>query len=224
MELKLFHGSTKIIEKPQFGLGKPWNDYGRGFYCTGEAELAKEWACASGMSGASSLSGYSNEYRLWTDGLSILNLTAKEYSILNWLAVLLENRTFNLRSEIGLQGRDFLLEHYSISYKKKDVIIGYRADDSYFAFANAFLNNTISMEQLSKAMKLGNLGEQVAIMSKEAFERLRFVEALPVDGQIYHAKYHLRDDKAREEYAKLTAKMDQKGTYLIDLIRGNRRN
>ncbi|MBR2627880.1 MAG: DUF3990 domain-containing protein, partial [Peptococcaceae bacterium] len=40
-------------------------------------------------------------------------------------------------------------------------MIGYRADDSYFSFANAFLNNTLSLRQLEKAMMLGKHGEQV---------------------------------------------------------------
>lgn len=31
------------------------------------------------------------------------------------------------------------------------MIRGYRADDSYFSFATAFLNNTISLAQLEKA-------------------------------------------------------------------------
>ena len=30
----LYHGSDHIIEKPVFGEGKSYNDYGRGFYCT----------------------------------------------------------------------------------------------------------------------------------------------------------------------------------------------
>ncbi|MGN0722881.1 MAG: DUF3990 domain-containing protein [Treponema sp.] len=41
-KLILYHGSSKIIEKPVYGAGKPWNDYGRGFYCTQNKELSKE--------------------------------------------------------------------------------------------------------------------------------------------------------------------------------------
>ena len=44
--LKIYHGSDHIISKPEFGKGKFWNDYGRGFYCTESIELAKEWACS----------------------------------------------------------------------------------------------------------------------------------------------------------------------------------
>lgn len=43
----LYHGSDKIIEKPEFGKGKAHNDFGLGFYCTESEDLAKEWACSS---------------------------------------------------------------------------------------------------------------------------------------------------------------------------------
>ena len=33
-KLTIYHGSPVIIEKPQFGVGNPNNDYGLGFYCT----------------------------------------------------------------------------------------------------------------------------------------------------------------------------------------------
>ena len=47
-----------------------------------------------------------------------------------------------------------------------DVIIGYRADDSYFSFAKDFINNTISVEQLAEAMRLGELGIQIVLKSE----------------------------------------------------------
>ena len=40
--LKLYHGSDHIISTPEYGVGKSWNDYGKGFYCTESVELAKE--------------------------------------------------------------------------------------------------------------------------------------------------------------------------------------
>lgn len=42
--MELWHGSQKIIETPQLGLGKIHNDYGQGFYCTESLDLAREWA------------------------------------------------------------------------------------------------------------------------------------------------------------------------------------
>lgn len=43
MKRKIYHGSSEIIEKPEFGYGKPYNDYGLGFYCTEQIDMAREW-------------------------------------------------------------------------------------------------------------------------------------------------------------------------------------
>ena len=43
MKKTIYHGSDHIIEKPQYGYGKPYNDYGVGFYCTENPNMAKEW-------------------------------------------------------------------------------------------------------------------------------------------------------------------------------------
>lgn len=91
----IYHGSLIEISTPAFGKGKPYNDYGLGFYCTENLELAKEWACAVGKD------GYANKYELDTDGLSILYLNDKQYHILNWMSVLLENRSFNISEGIS---------------------------------------------------------------------------------------------------------------------------
>ena len=50
-----------------------------------------------------------------------------------------------------------------------DVIIGYRAGDSYFSFAQDFVNNTISVRDLNQATHRGTLGEQVVLISEKAF-------------------------------------------------------
>lgn len=43
----IYHGSSEIVKQPVYGKGKPYNDYGIGFYCTEHLELAKEWACTT---------------------------------------------------------------------------------------------------------------------------------------------------------------------------------
>ena len=69
--IDIYHGSVNRVEKPLFGEGKIHNDYGRGFYCTEHAELAKEWACSSGRD------GYANHYQLDMTSLSVLNLSGQ---------------------------------------------------------------------------------------------------------------------------------------------------
>ena len=219
MKIDIYHGSDHIIEQPQFGEGKPYNDYGRGFYCTEHAELAKEWACAADSD------GYANHYQLDYSGLSVLNLNAPEYNILNWLAILLENRKFNVADGLPQRAKTYLQENFKVDYKKYDVIIGYRADDSYFSYAGDFVNGTLSLADLSEAMRLGKLGEQVVLKSKKAFDSLTFVEAVKALRQEYFAKYKTRDEEARAQYRQIATKpVAEDETYVIDIIRNNWKN
>ena len=217
--LTLYHGSSLIIERPQFGKGNPFNDYGLGFYCTETLELAKEWACSMEQD------GFANRYSFRTDGLSVLNLSDGSYNILNWLSILLMNRKFNLSSDIAAQGKEYLASTFLPPYENYDVIIGYRADDSYFSFASAFLNNTISLAQLERAMSLGKLGEQVVLKSEQAFSHLHFEESIPAERTIYYPRKAIRDSKTRAAFraeSKTALVLDV--VYMIDILREEWKN
>ncbi len=217
--IDIYHGTDHVVEKPLFGEGKIYNDYGRGFYCTEHAELAKEWACLSGSD------GYANHYRLDRNGLSVLNLNEPEYNILNWLAILLENRKFNVAEGLPQRAKDYLLKNFMVDYKKYDIIVGYRANDSYFSYAGDFVNGTLSLSDLSEAMRLGRLGEQVVLKSKKAFDALSFVEAIKAPRQEYFAKYKLRDEEARTKYRQIASKpVAEREIYVLDIIRNNWKN
>jgi hypothetical protein len=211
----IYHGSQHIIKNPAFGTGNPRNDYGLGFYCTHEIDLAKEWACTEEDS------GYANQYELDMAGLSVMRLSGGDYSILNWLAVLLNNRTFRISNDVAAEGKAYLLDGFLPDIGAYDVIIGYRADDSYFSFANAFLNNTLSLAQLEKAMYLGKLGEQTVLKSEKSFEQIRFIRSEAADREIYYPMKNARDRGARSAYRKewgLQKAADS--IFLIDILRG----
>ena len=215
MKIELYHGSENIIPRPVVGAGNPRNDYGLGFYCTKSVELAWEWA-SKGQA-----LGYANHYELEMRGLDVLRLGSDKYHILNWLALLLKNREFDIAAPLPSQIRDYILETFlPAGWENYDVIVGYRADDSYFAFAKSFLNNTISLGQLQRAMKLGRLGQQTVLKSSKAFERLHFIEALPIDGTIYGAKRRARDEAAREEFLTIKKEIKAEDEILaIDILR-----
>lgn len=219
--LTLYHGSDTIVGAPSLDKGRPNNDYGRGFYCTLHYDLACEWA--SKIKGRS---GFVNRYELQTEGLSIFNLSKKEFTILHWITLLLKNRTFVLSSPIGMQARDYLLTNFSVDTSKHDMIIGYRADDSYFSFAEDFLNNTISVQHLAKAMKLGKLGLQYVLTSEKAFSQLTFLEAEPVNTAKYNTLYAKRDLAARDAYKKSKTNLiaNPNELYILDIIRGDIQN
>lgn len=192
----VFHGSDHIVEKPVWNKGKSYNDYGKGFYCTESIEMAKEWACSEKKD------GYANAYSIDLEGLKVLKLTDDDYNILNWLAILLENRKFDVSLPVARAARKYIVDNFSINVKKYDVVIGYRADDSYFSFAEDFLNNGISLQQLQKAMCLGKLGEQVVLISKKAFDKIEFSPQMTefADHSIYYPKKAKRDKEARSQY------------------------
>ncbi|MCL2060618.1 MAG: DUF3990 domain-containing protein [Oscillospiraceae bacterium] len=202
-----------IVKKPIFGEGNPRNDYGLGFYCTHEIELAKEWACTD------TNSGYANHYKLDISGLSIMRLSGADYNILNWMAILLNNRSCRISNDIAAEGKRYLLDRFLPDTKNIDIIIGYRANDSYFAFANAFLNNALSLAQLEKAMFLGKLGDQTMLKSKKAFDNIRFIRSEVADRETYYPMKSARDKEARAALKKeRESQRVADSIFLIDIL------
>ena len=160
-----------------------------------------------------------NKYEIDLSNLKVLNLSSDEYTILHWLAILMKNRKVRLSTPVMKRGREWLIEHFLPDTKDYDAIIGYRADDSYFSFARAFVNNEISLNQLSYAMRLGKLGEQVVLKSKKAFDEIMFVSYEVCDNTIYYAKRKARDDEAREAFNAELEKEDLNGLFMRDIIR-----
>ena len=217
-KLTLYHGSNKIVSNPVFGKGKSYNDYGLGFYCTQSNELAKEWACPTLDD------GFSNCYELETEGLSVLDLQSEQFCTLHWLAVLIDNRRFDMDTPVMRQGANYLKTHFLPQLSDYDLIRGYRADDSYFAFAQAFLSNQISYDQLRKAMKLGKLGEQIVLKSKKAFDLIEFKNYEIAQGQTYYKLRLNRMEKAKSDYKKSLEEADISGLFIRDLVLGDIQN
>lgn len=208
----LYHGSKDIIEKPIYGQGKKYNDYGLGFYCTDNIELAKEWGTSFERS------GYANRYQIDCTGLTILDLNDDKYCILHWLAILLSNREFDTPAGLALEAKEFLKKNFMLDYKKYDIIKGYRADDSYFSFAQDFINGTISYRQLNNEMYLGKLGIQYVLKSKEAFNRIVFDGYEEAEYKEWYAKKMKRDKSARREYFDVERNRRQRGDIYITQI------
>lgn len=215
--MTIYHGSEQIVEVPTFGLGRQNNDFGLGFYCTESEELAKEWAVSSIRS------GFSNRYTLDTEYLNILNLNSPDYTILNWIAVLVEHRLFTIKTPVARRAKRYLIDNFGVKVNAFDLITGYRADDSYFDYAESFLNNGISVEQLARAMRLGKLGEQIVIKSKFAFSKLRYEGFDVAEKEKYYVLRKARDDEANQTYLEMLEE-ESDGLYIQDIMRGGIRN
>ena len=214
MERIVYHGSEFIVEKPERIKCNPHSDYGLGFYCCSNKELAKEWAAKR------SGHGYINRYKIRDDRLKILDLTKPPYdNVLYWVALLMHNRELptDLKDNYPRELK-YLDEKYLIDVSSFDVVIGYRADDSYFRFPESFVRSEITLESLNKIFKVGDLGKQYVLISDRSFSLIHFLD------------YQEAFEKSREDYYKRKSGADKvftdllnsdrysKGTRLRDLV------
>lgn len=155
--------------------------------------------------------------------MNILNLNSPDYTILNWIAVFVEHRMFSIKTPIARKAKRYLIDNFGININAYDLITGYRADDSYFDYAETFLNNGISVERLARAMRLGKLVEQIVLKSKFAFSRIRFEGFDVAEQEEFYVLRKARDDEANQLYLDILEE-ESDGLYIQDIIRGGLTN
>lgn len=106
------------------------------------------------------------------------------------------------------------------------MVVGYRADDSYFSFAEAFVQNGLPLRSLNRALQLGRLGEQTVLISEKAFDRLEFVGAEQADRIVYYQRFMTRDFQARESYwnAIKNSRTYRDDIFVMDILREEIKN
>ena len=210
--MKLYHGSKLIVKNPTSAGSKSDNDYGSAFYCTLDVASAHEWACRSKSV------GYVNEYELKINGLKILDLTDKDkYLVLNWVAILLHFRNLDNSFVRSFNKRlEYIENNYYIDVKEYDLVIGYRADDAYFRFPLEFVRGNITLSQLERSFKLGELSIQYVITSDKGISNLKFIKPF-LSEEKYINRYFDNVKKATERLDALDK--DEDGIRIFDLMR-----
>ena len=61
------------------------------------------------------------------------------------------------KNEIAIDARDCIIENFSIDLADYDVVICYRADDSYVSFTESFVQHGLPLRTLNQALRLGKL-------------------------------------------------------------------
>ena len=211
--MKYFYGADCLLTKPEFNKGNPSNDYGLGFYLTPDKEMARLWASKFEK-------GYLIEFDVDISKLKIMYLaTIDNEDVLRWLSILISHRFSKEERDENKQTIQWFINHYPFSLGDYDAIVGYRADDSYFDYSRDFVKNELSLELLKEAMRIGKLGVQFVLMSKKAFEHIKFIKAEEVP---HTNEYYEFRNKTRIEYYELKKEDDINNTFIRDLMRRNK--
>ena len=168
MDKTIYHGGERIVRNPAFGTGRQYNDFGLGFYCSEYPQYAAEWAVGPGRN------GFVSAYSIDSDGLRIINLCSSQYNPLHWLGLLFNYREFDLSSDTAYRAREYINKHFSIDNQASDCIVGYRADNRCFMFAQDFLDARLSYMSFRSALQGDDSNRQFVLKSNRAFDRIIF--------------------------------------------------
>ena len=212
--IEIYHGSPCVVRKPELAKGRPYNDYGQGFYCTRDKDLACEWACDDSRPG-----GIVNTYAINLEGLNVVNLDDNPHGVLGWAATLMKYRKVNMPATVNRAYVDRFIGAYAQNLDDADIVEGFRADDSYYDIIRAFAGNQITDKRLLEAFQLGNLGRQIVLKSRRAFEVIEFVGAETVPSDPWAKRRLTRNSKANDQFfAMLQAPSPYEGKLFSDIV------
>ena len=148
-KIKVYHGSNCEVKEPSLSYGREDADFGIGFYVTTDVEMAEKWA-------ARRHNPIINVYEVDLDSLNGLEFGLNK----GWLDFVVRNRSGNKRIEIDLSDTDY--------------IKGATADDRLFAVVEQYESNLLDVDTAIKAMNAMQIGEQIALVSAESIDNLKF--------------------------------------------------
>ena len=137
--------------------------------------------------------------------------------------ILTEGKYPERKTPVARRAKRYLVENFSVNVNAFDMVTGYRADDFYFDYAESFLNNGITVEQLARAMRLGKLGEQIVLKSRFAFSKLHYEGFEVADRETYFCLRKARNDEANRVYMEMLEE-ESDGLYIQDIMRGGIQN
>lgn len=191
-EMMVYHGAAQVVARPVWDGGGGCRDFGPGFYCTDQRELAEEWACAGGQG------GFVTEYALNLDALELFDLTAGAIGPFRWLGLLAANRQFRDTAPAGVNGAAWFRERACPDLTPWDAVLGWRADGSRFSMAQAVFSGEAPAERLYRA--LTQCGTQLVLRTPRALAALRFQSYAAADPLTAFARAKTRDRAVRAAF------------------------
>lgn len=60
----------------------------------------------------------------------------------------MQSLLFSIKTPVARRATSYLIDHFGVNVNAYDLITGYSANDSYFDYAEAFLNNAITARKV----------------------------------------------------------------------------
>lgn len=157
--MKLYHGSTIIVEKPEIMTMSRTLDFGQGFYTTSSREQACKWAEIK-MKREHGTKAFLNEYEIKDDVFQQSDLRILIFDMPNktWLDFIIKNRASINASHVY------------------DMVKGPVANDRVYTCLNAFENGFSDIHTVIKELKTYKLVDQISFNTQRAIQRLDFIQ------------------------------------------------
>lgn len=160
--MKLYHGSTMVVHKPNVKRGRKRTDFGRGFYLTTNFEQARRWALLKQQREISTKAVVS----VFEFDEAILN--SSSYNVLTyngpteeWLNFVVQNR------------KNGTAHNY-------DYVMGPVANDQLYATIAMYESGSLTVETAIVQLKSHVLFNQLSCHNTKAITNLKFIEAVEV--------------------------------------------
>ena len=163
--LRVYHGSAVIVEKPNLEILNYRTDFGKGFYTTTDVEQAKRWTNIKKKrlekeNADNKINQYVNIYE-YTENKD-LNILDFEEATEEWLKFVFKNRQ-----------SDSLIHEY-------DIVKGPAANDNLYQVLVGYENGVYNIGETIKRLKTYLLSNQISFHTPKALECLKYIETIEV--------------------------------------------
>lgn len=156
--MKLYHGSTDIVEQPGIIKGDKFLDFGFGFYTTTSEEQALRWAKIK-KKRTKSENSYLNIYEINENVFSDKSLSVLHFSepSQEWLEFVIANR------------RGAITHNH-------DFVKGPVANDTLYRTFTLYESGVLTLQETISRLKVHELFDQLSFHTEKALANLKFIE------------------------------------------------
>jgi hypothetical protein len=158
--MKLYHGSTEIIDSPEIIDSQRFLDFGKGFYCTSEKTQAESWSKIKQKREGKNSFAFVSVFDFDEKLLTASNLKIKAFNEANkdWLEFVILNRN-------GKTTHNF------------DIVKGPVANDTLYAVLSLYETGILTQAETIIRLKTHKLFDQISFHTHPALQCLVFFES-----------------------------------------------